>query len=205
MLAEVVEAQSVRPSSEKSTQSRKKMVQAAGGAFREHGLGGIGVDGLAKAADFTSGAFYFHFRNKLDAFIAGLEDGLDDLNAGIQQFQKKEGSSWVAAFASFYLGIKRTCDLRSSCALPVLSSEAERAGLAARQAYEAKMKIIFDSLSEGLSEAPQSTSREQALALMSLLAGGAMISRTVADPELSAEIGAAVQKFAARITLTPSN
>jgi AcrR family transcriptional regulator len=189
----------MKRSSEKSTISRKKMVQAAGAAFREHGMGGIGVDGLAKAADFTSGAFYFHFKSKLDAFVAGLEDSLDDLNAAIQQFQEKEGSSWVAAFAAFYLGFKRTCDLRNACALPVLSSEAERAGLAARQAYEAKLEIVFNSLAKGLAGTAQSTSREQALALMALLAGGAMISRTVADPQFSEEIGAAVQKFAQQV------
>jgi AcrR family transcriptional regulator len=189
----------MKRSSDKSTASRKKMVQAAGAAFREHGLGGIGVDGLAQAADFTSGAFYFHFKSKLDAFVAGLEESLDDLNLCIQQFQEKERSSWVAAFTTFYLGFKRSCELRSACALPTLSSEAERAGLPARQAYEAKLKMVFDSLAQGLSETPQSTSREQALALMALLAGGAMISRTVADQELSQEIAAAVQKFAEKI------
>ncbi len=60
----------MKRSSQKSGLSRKKMIQAAGAAFREHGVGGVGVDGLAKAADFTSGAFYFHFRSKLDAFVA---------------------------------------------------------------------------------------------------------------------------------------
>jgi AcrR family transcriptional regulator len=175
------------------------MVQATGAAFREHGLGGIGVDGLAKAAGFTSGAFYFHFKNKLDAFIAGLEESLDSLNTGIRQFQEKEGPAWVAAFASFYLGFKRTCGLGNACALPVLSSEAERAGPEARQAYEVKTKAVFESLDAGLADTPDSTSREKALALMALLAGGAMIARTVVDPELSEEVGAAVQKFARQI------
>ena len=189
----------MKSSSDKGTASRKKMVHAAGAAFREHGLGGVGVDGLARAADLTSGAFYFHFKSKLDAFVAGLEDGLEDLNAGIQQFQEHEGSSWAAAFAAFYLGFKRTCDLRTACALPVLSSEAERAGAVARQAYEVKMKTVFDSLAQGLNGTPRASSRERALALMALLAGGAMISRTVIDPGLSEEIGAAVQKFAEEI------
>jgi hypothetical protein len=113
--------------------------------------------------------------------------------------QQKEGSGWVAAFASFYLGFKRTCDLRNACALPVLSSEAERAGIAARQAYETKVRAVFDSLTEGLAGTPQVAAREQAIALMALLAGGAMISRTVADPEFSGEIAASVQKLAAQI------
>ncbi|MBY0405114.1 MAG: TetR/AcrR family transcriptional regulator [Cyanobacteria bacterium] len=189
----------MKRSSEKSHASRKKMVQAAGKAFRENGFGGIGVDGLAKAADFTSGAFYFHFKSKLDAFIASLEDGLDDLNSGIQQVQENDGDSWVSAFAAFYLGYKRTCELPDACTLAVLSSEIERAGLPARSAYEAKMKLVFESLAQGFSDTPQATSREQALALMALLAGGALLSRTVADSGLSEEIGLAVQKLAEKI------
>ena len=136
----------------------------------------------------------------MDAFIAGLEDSLDDLNSGIKQFQEKEGGTWLAAFAAYYMGFKRTCDLGHACASAVLSSEAERAGPLARQAYEEKMKLVFNSLEKGLRASPQFTAREQALALMALLAGGAMISRTVADPALSEDIGAAVQKLANRIS-----
>ena len=192
------EVESNKRSSEKSTASRTRMVQAAGAAFREHGFGGIGVDGLAKAAGFTSGAFYFHFKNKLDAFVAGLEDGLADLSAGIRDLQAKQGASWVSGFSSFYLGFKRTCDLGEACSLPVLSSEAERAGPVARQAYEDKMQTVFESLASGLAETPDANSREQAIALMAMLAGGAMIARRVNDPALSQEIGAAVEKFALR-------
>lgn len=189
----------MKRSSEKSTASRQKMVEAAGAAFREHGFGGIGVDGLAKAADFTSGAFYFHFKNKMDAFVAGLEASLDELNAAIRKFQEEDGAGWAGTFASFYLGFKRTCGLGDACAVPVLSSEAERAGPAAREAYEAKMKAVFESLEQGLGGAGEATPRERALALMAMLAGGAMISRTVADAALSEEIGAAVRKMATEI------
>ncbi len=192
----------MKRSSQKSETSKKRIVQATGAAFREHGVGGIGVDGLAKSANFTSGAFYFHFKSKMEAFIASLQDGLDDLKEGIQLLQDKEGVAWVHAFASFYLGFKRTCGLGEACTVPILSSEVERAGEDAREVYEAKMKEIFSTLSSGLTDNSDYTSREQALILMSLLAGGVMISRTVVDPALSEEIGAAVQKAAEQIVTT---
>ena len=182
--------------SEKSETSKLRMVQAAGAAFREHGLGGIGVDGLAKAANFTSGAFYFHFDSKIDAFVASMSESLDGLRQGIEQFQQDCGSGWLKAFAVFYLGFKRTCGLGEGCALPLLSSEVERAGDAARKAYEQRMQDVFHALERGLKPKASSSSREQALVLMALLVGGVVMSRTVKDKRLSEEIAAAVQKAA---------
>jgi TetR/AcrR family transcriptional repressor of nem operon len=44
------------------------MIAAASRGFRSNGYAGIGVDGLAKAAGVTSGAFYSHFGSKDAAF-----------------------------------------------------------------------------------------------------------------------------------------
>ena len=188
--------------SEKSETSKLKMVQAAGAAFRKHGLGGIGVDGLAKAADFTSGAFYFHFDSKMDAFIASMSESLDGLRQGIEKFEQERGSAWLQAFADFYLGFKRTCDLGDGCALPLLSSEVERAGDAARKVYAERMQEVFHAVERGLKPKASASSREQALVLMSMLAGGVILSRTVKDKRFSEEIAVAVQR-AATTMFTP--
>ncbi len=45
-------------------ETRKKIIAAVGRCFRKHGYAGIGVDGLAKNAGVTSGAFLFAFRFK---------------------------------------------------------------------------------------------------------------------------------------------
>ena len=185
-------------SSLKSEASRKRIVKAAEAEFLKHGAGGIGVDGLAKAAGLTSGAFYFHFKNKLAAFIESFAGNLDDLKAAIDQFQKDSGRAWLTDFAAFYLGYKRTCAMEHACAAPVLSSEVERAGPVARAAYEGKMRAVFESLADGLVPAASATARQQALALMAMLAGGAMIARAVLDPALSEEIAASVQTAAGR-------
>jgi len=51
----------MRYKADQKEETRRKMLEAAGRGFRSHGYSGIGVDGLAKAADVTSGAFYSHF------------------------------------------------------------------------------------------------------------------------------------------------
>ena len=122
----------------------------------------------------------------------------------IQEFQTKEGTGWVRAFAAYYLGFKRTCSLEDACTLPVLSSEVERAGDTARASYEQQMKQIFELMAKHLPDDAASSSTEKAYALMALLAGGALLARTVLDPELSAQIAAAVEAHALRLTESAS-
>jgi TetR/AcrR family transcriptional regulator, transcriptional repressor for nem operon len=57
-------------------ESRSKILAAVGRGFRKKGYAGIGVDGLAKEAEVTSGAFYGHFRSKDDAFRQALLAGM---------------------------------------------------------------------------------------------------------------------------------
>ena len=64
---------------------RARILLSAGRAFRSHGFGGCGVDGLAKGAHVTSGAFYAHFKSKADAFREAVVAGMADLRRGVEQ------------------------------------------------------------------------------------------------------------------------
>ena len=44
----------------KKQETRKRIINAASRGFRSNGYAGIGVDGIAKEAGVTSGAFYAH-------------------------------------------------------------------------------------------------------------------------------------------------
>ena len=79
------------------------------------------MDGLAKEADVTSGAFYGHFASKQAAFKEAVATGMEELRAGVMSFRETRGPKWLEAFIDFYLGYKRTCDLGDSCALQSLS------------------------------------------------------------------------------------
>ena len=77
----------MRYSADQKEKTRQKMLEAAGRGFRKYGYAGIGVDGLAKAAGVTSGAFYSHFGSKDGAFEVALIAGLDEVIEGIPKFQ----------------------------------------------------------------------------------------------------------------------
>lgn len=182
----------VRYTSEHKQNSHVRIVDAAGRGFRRQGYGGIGVDGLAREAGVTHGAFYGHFRSKAEAFCAAVVTGLDELRAGIERTRAEQGTGWVARFAAFYLGFKRTCALDDACTLPTLSPEVERADTQTRAQYQAALLAVMAATAAGLPAGDESASRARAWALLALLAGGVTLARAVPDPALSAEIAAAV-------------
>lgn len=189
----------VRYASGHKQESLARITQAAGRGFRKQGFGGIGVDGLAKEAGVTHGAFYGHFRSKSEAFKAAVVAGLRQLSDGIVAKREKDGAGWVAPFVEFYLGYKRTCDLGDACTVPVLSPEIERADVTTRTAYEAELRKVIEALAAGFANGSDAEREARAWVLMSLLSGGVTLARAVPSAELSAAISTAVSSAALRI------
>jgi AcrR family transcriptional regulator len=177
---------------------RAKILASAGRGFRRHGFGGVGVDTLAHEAGVTSGAFYAHFKSKADAFRAAMGAGMRDLRQGVASFQERYGRSWRARFVEFYMSDRRTCDLGDSCALQSLSADVSRADDETRALFEEIFREILDGVAGGLEGRPRAR-RDEAIALLALLAGGVTLARAVSDSALSDEIGAAVRKAAAAL------
>lgn len=169
-------------------QSRERILKAVGQGFRAHGFGGSGVDGLAKEAGVTSGAFYAHFSSKQDAFREAVVSGLTELRDGIVALHEKHGDRWVTAFAKFYLTERRTCPTGESCALPSLSAEVERQPTETRGAYSVALKAVLDAAAERLPGRSPKVRQQLACALLSLLSGGVTMARAVDDAALSQRI-----------------
>lgn len=182
----------------KKEESRAKILTSAGRGFRSHGYGGLGVDGLAKAAGVTSGAFYAHFKSKRDAFREAVTAGMAGLADGLAAM-REEGGAWVGRFVEFYLTDRRSCDLGDSCALQSLTGEVARAEPETRRAYEEELKRSIATLASGLSADDAKAGEAQAIAMLALLSGGISMARAVEDPGLSETIIAAL-----RSALTPS-
>jgi AcrR family transcriptional regulator len=174
-------------------ESRTRIVEALGRGFRREGYGGIGVDGLAREAGVTHGAFYGHFRSKAEAFGAAVVAGLRELRQGVEAVRAEHGATWLDAFAAFYMGRKRTCDLADACTLPSLSAEIERADPEARAAYETELRGVMAAVAAGLPEGTQAEREVRAWVLLSLLAGGVTLARAVPTVASGEEIAAAVQ------------
>jgi TetR/AcrR family transcriptional regulator, transcriptional repressor for nem operon len=174
-------------------EARSNILSAAGRGFRRLGYGGIGVDGLAKEAGVTSGAFYGHFPSKADAFKAAAVAGLVDLREAIEQLRAAEGDAWLEKFADFYMSVRRTCDLGESCALQSMTPEVVRADPDTKAAYEAEMVKVVDAVAGGLSPGTLAARRKSAWAILAMLSGGVTLARSVEDPRLGTQIASGVK------------
>jgi TetR/AcrR family transcriptional regulator, transcriptional repressor for nem operon len=185
-------------------EARTKILNAAGRGFRRLGFGGIGVDGLAKDAGVTSGAFYGHFPSKAEAFKAAAVAGLVQLREAIEDLRAGEGEGWLSTFVDFYMSVRRTCDLADSCALQSLTPEVARADSGTKTAYEAELVKVAEAVAAGLPNGPLVARRRSAWAILAMLSGGVSMARSAADPNTGAQIAAGIKVAVMTLTGTGS-
>jgi AcrR family transcriptional regulator len=180
-------------------EARAHILASIGRGFRRRGLGGIGVDGLAKEAGVTSGAFYSHFASKDEAFKAAVAAGMVELANGVRALKAEHGKAWLPAFIDFYLGPKRSCELGDACVFQVLSAEVGRADLDVRTAYEVELRHVVREVADGLSTGSPSERDGIAWALLALLAGGVTVARALADDILARGVALSIRDAALRL------
>ncbi len=194
----------LQPLSKHKEEMRERILTAVSRGFRMRGYSGIGVDGLAKAAGVTSGAFYGHFRSKEEAFLTAVIAGLDEYRAGIENFRANYGEDWTVALADYYVSRKHRKDLACGCALPTLSPEVVRSSDSQiRSAYQTGLLRLAETVAAGLTTGTATEKRDRAWVLLSLLAGGVTLARAVWDEALAEQISAAIHQ--ATVTLSSDN
>ncbi len=176
----------------KKQQTHMRVLDAAGQGFRSHGYAGIGVDGIAKAAGVTSGAFYAHLGSKDKAFSAVLDASLDEVIEAIPKIQNESGVEWVQAFADYYLGRAHRENLARGCAMTTLSPEVVRAAPELHAAYESKMKKIANLVADGLKGGSRDDRLPRAWAMLGVLIGGLTMARAVKTDKLAEEIASSI-------------
>lgn len=174
--------------SEQKELTRQKILAAAGRGFRRGGYGGIGVDGLAKEAGVTSGAFYVHFGSKAEAFRAAAVVAVAEVGAALQQLQADQPRRWWQTFVEFYLGTKRLSDLSDSCGLQSLAPEVARADAESRSAFQAELLKVAAVVAGGPDAPDAPRDIDGALAALAALVGAVTLARAVPDPGLADQL-----------------
>jgi AcrR family transcriptional regulator len=182
----------MRYSAEQQEETRRRILAAVERGFRKAGFGGIGVDGLAKSAGLTSGAFYSNFHSKAEAFQAALELGLSDVRAGVESFRDKHGGRWVEEFAEFYFAKFVACDLADGCSLPSLSGDAARGDAKTRAVFEKEYLAVVDAIADGLPGKGQSRV-SRAIVVTALLAGGVTLARAMKNKAMRDRVASTVR------------
>lgn len=180
----------------KKEETRKRIVNAASQSFRSNGYAGIGVDGIAKKAGVTSGAFYAHLGSKDGAFEEALTVGLDEVIAAIPEFQLQHGTQWVVAFSDYYLGQEHRENLSCGCAMTTLSPEVVRTKPELHTLYEKKMINIVELMAEGLDGDSYDECVSKAWVVLSILIGGLTMARAVASIDIADKIATSITNAA---------
>lgn len=180
-----------------------KLLEAIGRGFRRAGFGGIGVDGLAKEAGVTSGAFYGYFQSKDAAFTAAAVAGLEALKEGVIYLQTQHQDAWASRFIDFYLSDRLTCELGESCGLQSMTGDVMRASDATKAQYEQALIHVVDSVAHGLSGETKARRVQKAWALLAMLSGGVTMARSVADEKTRQSIASHLKRSALMVIGTP--
>ncbi|MBX9796175.1 TetR/AcrR family transcriptional regulator [Sphingomonas sp.] len=180
----------------KKEEGRARLLAGAGRSFRAFGYGGVGVDGIAREAGVTSGAFYAHFPSKAAVFGEVVAVGLADLAAGIRGF-REGGAGWAEQLIDFYLDERLNCDVRESCALQSLTAEAARGADDVRRGFADGFAQAVAAMTS--TDGPAPLDHDRAVALLALLSGGVTIARTLPDGPARAAVARATGDAARRL------
>lgn len=142
----------MRYSPEHKAQSRARLLDAAGRHAKRHGFAASGVDALAAAAGFTSGALYRHFPDKETLFIAVVQQ---ELAASQVRFARlaEVGPEALDGILRAYLSGTHLRRVEEGCALPALAAEVARASDPVRHAFAEGLEGVHALLQAGTGDA----------------------------------------------------
>ncbi|WP_206996319.1 TetR/AcrR family transcriptional regulator [Trinickia mobilis] len=182
-------------SRQQAVENRRAIVAAAEKLFRERGVDAVGLAELMKAAGFTQGGFYNHFKSK-DALVAAvmekaMEEGGEAFASLIENARSADADP-VKENIQWYLSPEHRANVDAGCPWSGFVGDAPRFDGVARGSYaqglatnlERFAKVIEEA--EGISEG----GRRKAITLFTQMVGTLLLSRAVADvdPALADEI-----------------
>jgi TetR/AcrR family transcriptional repressor of nem operon len=199
----------MRYSPEQKKTTRRKILDAASRAFREHGVDGASVSEIMAEAGLTVGGFYRHFESKEELFRAALEKAMGETLALMQDRRIRRGDrgthgqEWKERAAGLYLTPEHRQMQETGCPIPGLSAEVGRRDETTRQSFERSLLEIAREMALRLepdtSDAEkQARARHEAWGFLSTLVGSLLLSRAVDDDELAEQILAAGREASAR-------
>jgi TetR/AcrR family transcriptional regulator, transcriptional repressor for nem operon len=185
----------MRVSKAQQVRNRQQVVVAAAKLLREHGIEGVGVDGLAKAAGMTHGAVYSHFGSKDELVSAAIRRSVDEIRANWIADAGGEGSPGLFnRLVRSYVSRAHRDQPGTGCAMAAMGSDATRQGKSVRRAFSDASVSMIDVIANASEGDTPETRRDEAIAVISSMLGAIVLSRIVEDQTLSDRILALVRK-----------
>jgi len=168
----------MRVTKEQMAEHRERILDAAGGLFRERGFDGVTVAEVMQAAGLTHGGFYGHFKSKDDLIAQTL--------AHIRPTEG--GARSLAEYAAAYLNAEHRADCAGGCPVAALGSDTIRQSPEARAAMTEGLRQQIERLTKLAPGRTVAEKRRAAIAGWSAMLGGLILARLSEDEELSEEV-----------------
>jgi len=188
-------------SKQKAVENRQAIIDASEKLFRAHGIDGVGLSALMKAAGFTQGGFYNHFASKEALAAAVVATAMDKANVDLKQAIAapiESDGNRLRRQIDFYLSGTHCSDIEHGCAIAGLTADVRRLGHEAQAHFASGLQTMFDTVTALMEDQRTSgpdgaTSRREAIAFYCEMVGALILSRAVAsaDPAFGQEILAA--------------
>jgi TetR/AcrR family transcriptional regulator, transcriptional repressor for nem operon len=164
--------------------TRRRILEAAGQAFREHGVAETGVDEVMRRAGLTHGGFYAHFRDKTELIAEACAAAFD---AAVPNLERIAAARTPEARARLlidsYLGPRHRDNRGSGCVVVAVGADMARLRGAARAGYSRGFVQHLERLASALRlDRDAQRNRERVTQLMSSLVGALLFARAVDDP-----------------------
>mgnify|MGYP001094997253 CR=1 FL=1 len=169
----------MRYSEDHKAQTHQRIIAEASERFRRDGVGATGLQPLMKALGLTHGGFYAHFQSKDDLVQQALDAAVEQLLPGVDKTFSEDQP--LHTFIRHYLSTSHRDNPGKGCPMPTLCSELGQRG----QPSETTDRMVNERLTRMAKHLPGPDADEQSVALLSTLVGAMVLSRSVADPELS--------------------
>jgi TetR/AcrR family transcriptional repressor of nem operon len=190
----------MRYSPEHKTDTRRRIVDVASKAFRQHGAAGVSVSKIMADAGLTVGGFYRHFQSKDELFGAALDKALGEtlnLLRKSDRDSRLDGDEWLERAAAVYLSAAHRNLRDAGCPLPTLTAEVGRRGEDVRRTFGNSVQALVEEIATRIEPGNADAGRQRAWGFLATLVGSLLLARGVADESLAVEILSAGRTAAA--------
>ena len=174
------------PPEHKAT-TRRRILEAAGQAFREDGVAETGLDAVMRRAGLTHGGFYTHFRDKTELVAEACAAAFDAAVVNLERIAAQPTAARRARLLiDSYLSTRHRDNRGSGCLVVAVGADMARLHGAARGGYSRGFIQHLDRLGAALHLSRDAAiNGDRVVSLMSSLVGALLFARAIDDPARS--------------------
>ncbi len=171
----------MREASQRKTETRQRILDAAGALFRQHGIDAVGVDAVMHAAGLTHGGFYAHFASKEALVSQAAAEALARSAARWERVsQDPDHAAALAKIVGAYLDPAHIGAVETGCVLPALGPEVAR-----RPEARAGITDSIRRMLGALDRCRPDEGPDGAMAALSCMVGAVLLARLSDDNALA--------------------